>query len=53
MNPKHRILSSNVNTYLGAILMLSFGLLVITFGLKAYHIADSIAEALSVETQLP
>ena len=46
------ILASKINTYLGGLLVFSFGLLILVMGFKVQGMVNPIAEALSQQTML-
>lgn len=48
---KQSILASNVNTFLGSLLILSFGLFVLTIGFRVEHMVNPIEDALAAQFQ--
>jgi len=49
--PRRRIFCANINTALGAVLALSFGLFVLTLGFNLVHMTNPISEALAKQMQ--
>lgn len=45
----HSILASKINTYLGGLLVLSFGLFILVMGFNLKGMVNPIAEALAVQ----
>ena len=45
------LLAENINTYLGGLLILAFGLLILVLGFKAQGMINPIAEALALQEQ--